>query len=188
MQWATQNFPEDWYYSSTDDDMMPNLIQLHKELKQMVHQLETQQRKTDLQIHQKRQEKIVVPIFCGYGYKLKAHPKRFGESKWYLEEKDYPLNRYPPYCYGGWYTMTINLTETLYNLSRHLRFFWIDDVWITGLLRHKYFTENNIRCNYCMKGNINAGLWIERSENFTIAVTGNETVLLREWKKIELNM
>ncbi len=48
-----------------------------------------------------------------------------------------PDKFYPPYCSGMAYIMTTDIVKVLYQTSFHVPFFWVDDVYITGMLPRK---------------------------------------------------
>lgn len=55
-------------------------------------------------------------------------------SKWYVTEEEYPHKVYPSYCAGMGYVMTADALPILYNASSSVPFFWVDDVYTTGML------------------------------------------------------
>lgn len=57
--------------------------------------------------------------------------------KWYVSESEYPFSAFPVWCLGFGELMTRDVAETLLKMSRDVRGFWIDDVYVTGLLRLK---------------------------------------------------
>ncbi|XP_041347575.1 beta-1,3-galactosyltransferase 1-like [Gigantopelta aegis] len=56
------------------------------------------------------------------------------QSKWYLSRDDFSPDFFPPYCSGSAYLMSPDVTEAMYRLSLTTNMFWVDDVYITGLL------------------------------------------------------
>lgn len=66
-----------------------------------------------------------------------AKPDRNKNSKWYVTRQEYAPDKYPHYCSGFFLLMTADVIRPLYNASFHNKFFWIDDVWMTGILREK---------------------------------------------------
>ncbi|XP_053393046.1 beta-1,3-galactosyltransferase 1-like isoform X2 [Mercenaria mercenaria] len=59
-------------------------------------------------------------------------PRRTKDDKWFVPESEYPYSKYPPYCEGFAYVMSYDVTKKLYHASREVKFYWIDDVYITG--------------------------------------------------------
>ena len=55
-------------------------------------------------------------------------------SKWKVSKEEYPDNVYPPYCPGLGLVMTGDIIPKLYNESLYEPYFWVDDVYFTGLL------------------------------------------------------
>ena len=57
-------------------------------------------------------------------------------EKWFVEESQFPgLDYYPfEYCNGLFVTMTSDLIAPMLRAARTMPFFWIDDVYLFGLL------------------------------------------------------
>lgn len=65
------------------------------------------------------------------------YPKRSQRSKWRVTFQEYPDKYYPPYCSGWGILMSPDVVFKLYISSKDLPFFWVDDVYISGVLaRH----------------------------------------------------
>jgi hypothetical protein len=59
-------------------------------------------------------------------------------SKWCVRFNEFPGQRYfPKYCAGLTYALSRDLIPLMYNASFTTPFFWIDDVYLTGLLPAK---------------------------------------------------
>nr|XP_039258405.1 lactosylceramide 1,3-N-acetyl-beta-D-glucosaminyltransferase A-like isoform X2 [Styela clava] len=129
MQWVSESLPGHWIYSSADDD-----IALH------VHNFvgfiyDTMKNNTNETTDNLQPQKL--PIICIYSFNRKDKPARDKESKWYMPKETYPPSTWPPYCRGGWYTMPVDTAKKLHSVSRRARSLYLDDVWITGILRIK---------------------------------------------------
>lgn len=127
MQWVASNFPRHWIYSSADDDVLPNLrdllVTVQKEWYQPAH-------------HSIARSPETFPILCNYELQMQGEPIRPGDSIKNTVSKDvYSADSYPTFCAGGFYTMSVAVCEILYQLARSHKYFFNDDVWITGLLR-----------------------------------------------------
>lgn len=59
-------------------------------------------------------------------------PRRTTDDKWFVTEQEYPYSKYPPYCEGFAYIMSFDVSKTLYETSSEVKFYWIDDVFVTG--------------------------------------------------------
>ncbi|XP_071080219.1 beta-1,3-galactosyltransferase 5-like [Haliotis cracherodii] len=63
-----------------------------------------------------------------------AFPKRISGDKWYVGYNDYPFMMYPVFCSGAAYLISPNAAMKLFQASSDIRFFWIDDLYVTGFL------------------------------------------------------
>uniref|UniRef100_W8BXP2 Hexosyltransferase n=1 Tax=Ceratitis capitata TaxID=7213 RepID=W8BXP2_CERCA len=72
------------------------------------------------------------------GYVLDARPPvRNNANKWYVSEQEWSRSTYPAYL-SGWLYITNPKTATrLVQEAQQTPFFWIDDTWVTGILREK---------------------------------------------------
>lgn len=62
---------------------------------------------------------------------------RDSSSKWFVSKREYLYPYYPPYCGGLAYIIPKAVLEKLVEAIKKTHFFWIDDVYATGLLRAK---------------------------------------------------
>lgn len=59
------------------------------------------------------------------------------KNKWYASKEEHPDDIYSPYCSGSVYILSADLIDVFHGLSYSTPFFWIDDVFVTGLLSQK---------------------------------------------------
>lgn len=72
------------------------------------------------------------------GYILKGmEPKRDPANKWYTTLKEYGHYKYPTFVSGWFYVTTPKLATKLVDVSFRVPYFWIDDVYVTGMLAQK---------------------------------------------------
>lgn len=75
-----------------------------------------------------------------------------GGYKWIVTKSEYPFDIYPKYCGGLGYLVTVDVIERLNRISHSLkRFLWIDDVFVTGVIRELARKEPfylNLRYSY----------------------------------------
>ena len=74
-----------------------------------------------------------------------------GGKKWLVTREEYPHDKYPKYCGGLAYLITPDILERIVRVSERSRFFWIDDVYVTGVLRELVEKEPfylNLRYSY----------------------------------------
>lgn len=60
--------------------------------------------------------------------------KRSYRSKWRVSFKEYSERYYPPYCPGYAIIYSTDVVFRLYQAAQRSRYFWIDDVHVTGVL------------------------------------------------------
>lgn len=63
--------------------------------------------------------------------------ERDSSSKWFVPEKSYPPRTYPSYVSGWAYLTTISTIQSILKASLSENYFFIDDVFVTGILREK---------------------------------------------------
>lgn len=63
-----------------------------------------------------------------------ARALRSYRSKWRVNFEEYPDKYYPPYCPGWALLYSPDVLFALYNKVQQSKYFWIDDVLITGML------------------------------------------------------
>ena len=136
MQWASENLVKDDFYASSDDDFVVDIVSV---LRFLEYRIKLQKHKEELSgLHRPFKDvRASMPIFCVYYLDKIKGPNRDSTSKWYVNETEYSLERYPPYCGGGFYMMPVSMASDLYKLSRYTRILAMDDVWVTGILRQK---------------------------------------------------
>lgn len=74
----------------------------------------------------------VRPFFAGLCERSLA-PIRDSKSKWYLSENHYPHSKFPPFCYGTAYFLSLDLVEAILKVNDSKKAFRIEDVH-TGML------------------------------------------------------
>ncbi|KAL7641318.1 UNVERIFIED_CONTAM: hypothetical protein RMT77_008457 [Armadillidium vulgare] len=65
---------------------------------------------------------------------VEARPIRSPKSKWYVSKAEYPGDVYPNFVSGWAYAMSSDAAVKIVNSSRKFRYFWIDDLFITGTI------------------------------------------------------
>ncbi|XP_067648134.1 beta-1,3-galactosyltransferase 1-like [Eurosta solidaginis] len=58
-------------------------------------------------------------------------------NKWRVTYDEYPKSTYPPHCPGYGIIYTPDIVKRLYQAAQRTKYFWIDDVHITGTLNEK---------------------------------------------------
>lgn len=115
MKWIVKNCPQPRYVLKVDDDMMVDVFKFRKFIEKLDKENGTRE-----------------SIFC----KLRAkEPVLRHRNKWYVSKTEFFNSTYPNYCPGIAVIFDRLLIDKLNAASHHVPFFWIDDVYFTGLLR-----------------------------------------------------
>lgn len=73
-------------------------------------------------------------------------PIRISQNKWYVTFPEYPNSSYPPFVSGWLYITTIDTVRKILHYSDTVPYFWIDDVYVTGILaKHAHIVHTDIR-------------------------------------------
>lgn len=56
------------------------------------------------------------------------------KSKWYVTWEEFPQVKYDRYCTGFFLLISSELVPAMYAESFYVRFFWIDDYWMSAML------------------------------------------------------
>lgn len=78
-------------------------------------------------------------VYCLIWYNLTV--QREPNNRWHLSKEDYDNDYFPNYCSGSAYILTSDIIEPLYRQSFRVPFFWIDDIYVTGLLVKRFNDE-----------------------------------------------
>jgi len=170
MQFASQHLRPQHFYTSVDDDVIVNPLNLHLLLRHMTS-------RDDESALRPCYEKL--PLVCVYSYQPEDIPARNPNSKWYISYDLFGGEQWPPYCRGGLYLMPVLMTSQLYNISRTTSYMHLDDVWITGIMRRRIGAGDT---------NIFAAPYSERTDTQLIHNTDklllSDTVMKHLWGNI----
>ena len=75
-------------------------------------------------------------IYCRKGARIPLRAKS-KSNKWFVSKDEYPYKLYPRFCLGFAVIFSSDVVERLYKRSLATKPFWIDDVWMTGIVRAK---------------------------------------------------
>ncbi|KAI5634878.1 galactosyltransferase domain-containing protein [Phthorimaea operculella] len=112
LKWAAYNCPKAKYVVKTDDDLVVNTTRLYEVLKA--------KRFGDQNF-----------TACGIIYHA---PVLRTYSKWSVTREEYRDDYYPDYCNGPFIIYSADVARRLLAASRKAAFFWIDDVFVSGIL------------------------------------------------------
>ncbi|XP_038657052.1 beta-1,3-galactosyltransferase 5-like [Scyliorhinus canicula] len=107
LDWVNRFCPSVSFVMKTDSDMFVNVDYLTELLLQINH----------------------TNIFTGFVMR-NFKPVRHKSSKWYISEQEYPQEKYPPFCSGTGYVMSADVANRVWNISRIVPYFKLEDVYI----------------------------------------------------------
>uniref|UniRef100_K3YR19 Galectin domain-containing protein n=1 Tax=Setaria italica TaxID=4555 RepID=K3YR19_SETIT len=91
-------------------------------------------------------------------------PHRNPESKWYISQKEWPEEKYPPWAHGPGYVVSQDIARKIntWYKARHLKMFKLEDVamgiWVNDLKKDglpvRYETDTRINAEGCNDGYI----------------------------------
>lgn len=116
LKWISQNCRHARFVLKSDDDMFVNMFTLIRHLKSRTTT------STDRGL-----------LMCLVWNRMKV----MRAGKWKVSEKDYKDKYYPTYCSGSAFTMSTDVAVKLHKTSYYVPFFWVDDLYITGLVPMK---------------------------------------------------
>ncbi|XP_013066884.2 beta-1,3-galactosyltransferase 5-like [Biomphalaria glabrata] len=132
LKWVTSRCPGSQFVLKADDDMYVNVPLLVQNLNNI-----------------SQTKGKGYPFVVGYVF-YNPQPIRNPASKWYASESQYTEKTYPRFTSGTAYAMTTSAAKLLYKASLDVPFFWLEDVYVTGLCAKKANVEvihNNLFFN-----------------------------------------
>ncbi|XP_040194928.1 beta-1,3-galactosyltransferase 5-like [Rana temporaria] len=108
MEWITNHCPQTHYVMKTDVDMFINTFYLVQLL---------------------MRKKQTSNLFTGF-LKPTDAPIRDKNSKWYVSESEFSGDKYPPFCSGTGYVLSVDVAQRIYNISFSVPFLKLEDVYI----------------------------------------------------------
>ena len=77
----------------------------------------------------------IKPLYMGAAL-IDKSPYREKDSKFYLSEKEYPAEKFPPYAMGSGYVFSGNLLAKLFNAVKVVKLFPNEDACFGALMQH----------------------------------------------------
>jgi hypothetical protein len=116
MKWISQHCPQTKYILKVDDDMLTNVFILMRHLYSLdKHNIV-------------KSNSIMCLVWIGMVV------MREKDSKWYLSKEEFGKDVFDKYCSGSAYLLTNDLPKRMFERSKYIKFFWVDDYYMTGLL------------------------------------------------------
>jgi len=113
LKWISTHCSEATYVIKVDDDIFVNMFTVVKHLK-------------DLYTTSQRSRIIMCTV--------RSTGRVHRRGKWGVPRRIVPQRFYPVYCSGLFAIMSADVVRAAYRASYYVRFFWLEDVYITGRL------------------------------------------------------
>lgn len=132
-------------------------------------------------------------------------PVRNPDNVWYVSEDLYSEQQYPAFCSGSAYLIKTGVAEKIYSVCNRQKFLWIDDVFVTGILRENYNSmindsdnerldilslnnRYNLSCRDAIKSWCNTGLQSNQLKYTFVLLHKNEIIrdMFCIWNKVRL--
>ena len=164
MKYITENCETVKYIIKTDDDIFINMFSA----------IELLQRRIQMYLY-KRKELICY-------FHIHAVAARERDSKWYVSEEEWPLLEYPKYCSGASYIFTPDFALSVLKLSNIIKYFWLEDVYITGILQSlMHVHQIDIKSSFWFNELVTL---YESDERFLTQWIFSHGVTYSKWKKL----
>lgn len=123
LQWVRRYCPQARYVIKADDDAFVNIFGLLKEIDAIA-------------ANSQDERMVMCPLWKDNTMPILRDPAKC--MKWCVKYSEFPgRNYFPKYCAGLTYVLSTDMMADMLSASRRTPFFWIDDVYITGLLLAK---------------------------------------------------
>jgi hypothetical protein len=139
LKWVSTYCPQAKFTIKADDDAFVNIF----DLLQLIESERDGQRV------------IMCPIWRANSMPILRDPAKC--MKWCVKYSEFPgLNFFPQYCAGLTYVLSTDIVGEMSAVSRTTPYFWIDDVYITGILPGKLSNihDVNFMSNFTLKENV----------------------------------
>lgn len=149
-----------------DDDMVVDVFRLVRHI-QTLHEHGIGTRRT---------------ILCDFW--VNRPVSRDAASKWAVTKAEFEEDTYPPYCPGLALLMTPDLIHPLYVESLHTRYFWVDDVYFTGILPRKQNVTYHPLSALTSFGVVTPDNYLSLESDYIFIHVHNEDLFNYIWKKM----
>ncbi|KAH8257249.1 hypothetical protein KR038_006032 [Drosophila bunnanda] len=133
LKWFTENCAQAQLLVKVDDDVFVNTPQLVKYMEDPTFP---------------EHELLAQPDLLLCRVVRESRVKRSYRSKWRVTYKEYPYRFYPHYCPGMAIIYASDVVRRLYKAAQKAKYFWVDDVLVTGILAEETGTKLTSMTHY----------------------------------------
>ena len=123
LRWISRYCSHARYVLKTDDDIFVNAFNLLRYLRR-IDRISRTATTDAAAVHPRGL------LLCLVWYSMKV----MREGKWRTSREEWHDDRYPIYCSGCAFLMSIDVAVAMHRISYDVPFFWVDDFYVTGLL------------------------------------------------------
>lgn len=158
LTWFVEHCRESTYMVKMDDDIAVNIFKLKNVIKRN-HTLA--------------------------GCIIKMKPIRDPHSKWYVSQEEFTAETYPAFLSGWLYVAKMTSVKQLLRVIRHEKYFWIDDLYVTGILAERaQISLTDLRPDFeTDPGSIYCCIYKHQRCDFLAAPTGDSYKLQKPYSK-----
>ena len=153
MNWVLEHCPTAQMLVKVDDDVFVNVYRLVEFYKFYMYK------------HTRFSELVNCAVSKG------TRVRRGKRQQWSVTKEEFSAAVYPDYCMGYAEIFSRDAAQRIYDVANITKFLWIDDVFVTGVLREK--AGLSIRSHY----NAFRGINIKKQEQLNIETTFNTKLL-----------
>lgn len=137
MKWISEYCAHTQFILKTDDDIIIDMFKFLRHVDKL------------------NMSKPKKMMYCHY-YSMNGMPvMREKSNKWYLSKEYFEFDYFGEYCSGSAFFLTADLAPLLFNVSKYIKFVWVDDYYVTGLmLRGAGGNYSQSRSIYTINANI----------------------------------
>ena len=152
LKWLTYHCANAEYAIKADDDAFVNPFKLMRLLNR----------------YHDQKRLVACPLWKDHSMPILRDPKKC--MKWCVKYNEFPgKNYFPKYCAGLSFTLSRDIIPDMYHAAASTPFFWIDDVYVTGLLLGK--TKNVEYIDLLKNFTLKEKLAVEQYTNYTLEET-----------------
>ena len=166
-KWLTQHCQNAKFALKADDDAFVNIF----EILDVIDEDYVNKNRT-----------VVCAMWPDNSMPILRNPKNC--MKWCVPEEDFPGQRfYPKYCAGLTYLLPMPIIGDMLSASKRTPFFWIDDVYITGLLTREAGTVSfrSILDRFKTNNTFVLEKLKQNNTQFLMTHTGDDVQMYRLW-------
>ena len=147
LHWIDKNCKNAKWIFKSDDDIVINIFEFRKKLKSLeeIYSFNTTEKvyKPPIKnqtvgienVQTKNKTLLKNMFFCKVWARSRVYKEgKNCHAKQCITEEEWPGDFFPPYCSGSTFLFPVRTSRFLLNAYTKVPFFWIDDIYITGIL------------------------------------------------------